>query len=79
MAKEENVTRCGMCQNYLELAEPFHYEKSGYPEGVTVYGFCAKDARSRGGFYPVYLPDGGKCITYRKKKEAKSSHDERTN
>lgn len=66
-------TRCGQCQLYAPLAAPFHYAKSGYPEGVTVYGFCAKDASSRFTFYPVYLPDGGQCKAFKK---AKASHKE---
>lgn len=70
MADEETkATRCGNCQNYAALAEPFHYEKAGYPEGVTVYGFCTKDAKARGVFYPVYLPDGGICKIFKGRRQ----------
>ena len=65
MAKE--ITRCEQCKLYAELKEPFHYEKLGYPEGVTVYGFCTKDIKRLQFFYPVYLPDGGVCKAFVKK------------
>lgn len=54
-------TRCGLCRHYIELSVPYRYDKVGYPDGVTVYGFCAKNAQRTGSFYPVYLPDGGVC------------------
>lgn len=63
---EQGATRCEGCKFYLPLTEPFQYEKTGYPQGVTVYGFCAKDAAWRGSFYPVYLPDGGVCKSFQK-------------
>ena len=63
-------TRCEKCKHYAALAVPFHYVKDGYPVGVTVYGFCAKDAKSRFVFYPVYLPDGGVCKDFKKGRNA---------
>lgn len=59
-------TRCGGCAYYAPLQTPFHFVKAGYPEGVTVYGFCAKNAASNLSFYPVYLPDGGQCKGFKK-------------
>lgn len=65
-------TRCEQCKLYAKLQEPFHYERQGYPEGVTVYGFCTKDIKRLHSFYPIYLSDGGVCkaflpkIKYRK-------------
>lgn len=69
MAQE---TRCGRCQFYAELKEPFHYDANGYPDGVTIYGFCAKgNSPLVSRFYPVYLPNGGVCKSYLKKEENK--------
>ena len=66
---EEKKTRCEQCKHYAPLAMPFHYEKLGYPVGVTVYGFCTKNAAQRSSFYPVYIPDGGVCTDYAKKSQ----------
>lgn len=66
--KEQKPTRCDGCANYAGLKEPYHYEKEGYPQGVTVYGFCAKNVRSMFSFYPVYLPDGGVCTAFKKRR-----------
>lgn len=58
-------TRCGQCEHYAELKTPFHYKLAGYPDGVTVYGFCGKNARAIvSTFFPVYLPDGGVCKVF---------------
>lgn len=64
------TTRCARCQLFAELKKPFHLEMPGYPDGVTVYGFCAKDAGpSVVSFYPVYIPDGGICKHFKKIEE----------
>ena len=60
-------TRCEKCKYFAALVEPYHYKKDGYPDGVTVYGFCAKDAERRFIFYPVYLPDGGACREFKRR------------
>lgn len=77
--KKPKDTRCSRCRFYLELPAPFHYEKDGYPDGVTVYGFCTKDTVRRSTFYPVYLPDGGACDAFksmtRQSKQADSPVD----
>lgn len=52
--------RCERCKYYAKLKAPYHYEKDGYKDGVTVYGFCTKNAKLFS-FYPVYIPDGGVC------------------
>lgn len=57
----ENRTSCEQCKLFIELKEPFCYEKTGYPQGVTVYGFCTKDIHRLNNLYPVYIPDGGVC------------------
>lgn len=68
----KDKTRCGQCQHYAELKEPFHYEAEGYPVGITVYGFCGKSAEPAiNHFFPVYLPDGGVCNDYMKKRSNK--------
>lgn len=67
--------RCDRCAHYIKLEVPYHYEKDGYPDGVTVYGFCAKDVRRNFAFYPVYLPDGGVCKAFKHKGGAKSTSD----
>lgn len=59
--KADETKSCEQCRLYAKLQEPFHYEKLGYPDGVTVYGFCTKDINRLHSFYPVYLPDGGSC------------------
>lgn len=66
-SEKPKETRCDGCRHYIPLAEPFHYEKSGYPQGVTVYGFCSKDVTRNFAFYPVYLPDGGICDAFKPK------------
>ena len=65
-ADREEPSRCSQCGFFVELKAPFHYEKEGYPEGVTVYGFCSKDVTRNFYFYPVYLPDGGICKSFKK-------------
>lgn len=60
-------TRCGQCKHFAQLAVPFHYSKDGYPDGITVHGFCAKDVQRSFNFYPVYLPDSGVCKAFKKK------------
>ena len=67
----QSDTRCSKCAHYAELKSPFHYEKNGYPIGVTVYGFCGKQAIKMFSFYPVYLPDGGICKEFKKRKVVK--------
>lgn len=64
-------TRCGTCRYYIELPVPYKYEKDGYPDGITVYGFCTKATQARGVFFPVYIPDGGVCKDYKKSYPAK--------
>lgn len=64
-------TRCDRCKHYAKLEEPYHYDAHGYPEGVTVPGFCGKDAKNSFRFYPVYLPDGGVCKGFSAKKGIK--------
>ena len=68
-------TRCGKCRHYAELKEPFHYEKDGYKEGVTVFGFCGKNVTKTFFLYPVYLPDGGVCKEFKGKKNIRSEAD----
>lgn len=79
---EDNKTtaaHCEKCRSFLPLQAPFHYEKSGYPDGVTVYGFCTKDVTRNSYFYPVYIPDGGTCKSFkgmvRQNKQAVTSVD----
>lgn len=57
-------TRCERCKYYAISEEPFHYDSNGYPDGITVYGFCGKDARNRYVFFPVYQPDGVACKSF---------------
>lgn len=64
-------TRCERCEYYAKSEEPFHYDSNGYPDGITVYGFCGKDARSRYVFFPVYQPDGVACKSFICKKGKK--------
>ena len=60
---------CTTCKHYAGLAQPFSFEKAGYMQPVTVYGFCSKDTRARGCFYPVYIPDSGSpCKAHVKKR-----------
>ena len=69
----DQSTRCSQCQLYAELKEPFHYDAPGYPEGVTVHGFCSKDNSPWvSKFYPIYLPNGGVCKSYIKKQGGKN-------
>lgn len=67
--------RCEQCTYYAKLETPFHYEKDGYPDGVTVWGFCAKDVKRSFGFYPVYVPDGGVCKEFMRKSTRNTSID----
>lgn len=59
---------CGKCAHYAELKAPFHYVKEGYPDGITVYGFCGYKVKSTFSFYPVYISEGGVCKTFKKRK-----------
>lgn len=65
--------RCEQCAYYVKLEEPYHYEKDGYKDGVTVYGFCVKDVRRNFCFYPVYLPDDGACKAFMRKRTRNTS------
>lgn len=65
------ATRCDRCKHYAKLEEPYHYDAHGYPEGVTVYGFCGKSAKATFAFYPIYIPDGGVCKDFSRKKGVK--------
>lgn len=56
--------RCEMCRHYARLENPFRYDKEGYMDGVTVFGFCAKDIKRLSSFHPVYVPDGGVCKSF---------------
>lgn len=67
-------SRCEQCEHYLELKTPFHYELEGYPNGVIIYGFCAKNGRSRvNTYHPVYIPDGGVCQSFSERKETEKA------
>lgn len=73
MKPENNFTqetRCDHCKHYLPLGEPYHYEANGYQDGVTVFGFCGKNA-GLFRFYPVYIPDGGVCKDFSAQKYSK--------
>lgn len=70
----EGYTPCEQCRRYAPLQDPFHYECNGYPEGVTVYGFCTKDIGRLRSFYPVYIPDSGStCDDYLQKPHIKKT------
>ena len=58
--------RCEQCKYYIKLGIPYCYKQKGYKNGVTVYGFCAKDVERLFSFYPVYLPNGGVCKAFQK-------------
>lgn len=58
--------RCEQCKYYIKLGIPYCYKQKRYKNGVTVYGFCAKDVERLFSFYPVYLPDGGVCKAFQK-------------
>lgn len=60
--------RCERCAHYAKLENQFHYDKDGYKEGVTVWGFCAKDVKRSFHFYPVYVPDGGVCKDFKQRR-----------
>lgn len=66
---------CEQCAHYVKLESPYHYEKDGYPDGVTVYGFCAKDVRRNFYFYPVYIQNGGVCKGFMRKSARNTSID----
>lgn len=65
---------CGQCRHYIELQEPYRYDKAGYLDGVTVYGFCAKAVIARGVFFPVYIPDAGACKDFKRLPRAPREH-----
>lgn len=54
---------CYSCKWFLDLKKPHTYPCNGYPEGVTVHGFCSKDEKTFS-FYPVYIPYGV-CKNYK--------------
>ena len=65
------MSRCGQCEKYSALHTP---KEIG--EGVFVYGFCFKDLRKNyGSAYPVYVPDGGVCKSFVKKKAEKEDYE----
>lgn len=70
---------CEKCKHYAKLEHPFQYAKSGYPDGVTVYGFCGKNATKSFSFYPVYIPDGGACKEFKQRGGLRSDHMELQN
>lgn len=59
--------RCDRCKHYAKLENPFQYDKEGYPDGIVVHGFCAKDVKRIFSFYPVYLPNGGVCKSFQRR------------
>lgn len=45
-------------------------------EGIFVYGFCFKDVQEKyGDAYPVYVPDGGVCKSFERKKAEKEDYE----
>ncbi len=64
--------RCERCKYYARFETPYHYEYREYPDGITVYGCCGKDAARSFSLYPVYLPDGGVCKAFKKKSGIKA-------
>lgn len=60
------MSRCDLCKKYTPLIEPREVMA-----GCFVYGFCFKDHHGHYGHaYPVYIPDGGVCKLFEKKKGA---------
>ena len=65
------MSRCGQCKNYGVLHKPWEVK-----EGICVYGFCFKDFREGyGSAYPVYVPDGGVCRSFKQKKAEKDDYE----
>lgn len=65
------MSRCGQCKNFGVLHTPWKVA-----DGIFVYGFCFKDLHENyGGAYPVYVPDGGVCKRFSKKKEEKENYE----
>lgn len=65
------MSRCGQCEKYSTLHTP---KEIG--EGIFVYGFCFKDLRKNyGSAYPVYVPDGGVCKSFVKRKAEKEDYE----
>lgn len=62
---------CGECKKYGVLHTPREIA-----DGIFIYGFCFKDfQRSYGSIYPVYIPQGGTCKEFDKKKEEKEDYE----
>lgn len=65
------MSRCGQCKKYSVLHNP---REIG--EGIFVYGFCFKDVQEKyGAAYPVYVPDGGVCKSFERKKAEKEDYE----
>lgn len=65
------MSRCGQCKKYSMLHNP---REIG--EDIFVYGFCFKDVREKyGTAYPVYIPDGGVCKSFERKKAEKEDYE----
>lgn len=64
------MSRCGQCRHYGVLHKPRNIK-----DDMQIYGFCFKDIRENyGSIYPVYIPDGGVCKGFIKKKEEKEDY-----
>lgn len=64
------MNRCEQCKYYGVLHTPRIVK-----DDIRVYGFCFKDLHENyGSAYPVYVPDGGVCKSFSKKKEEKEDY-----